>query len=423
MISPGRLWWLLKRDMKRGLSASYHDYKIRPLIQKWNWPFWNDAPMSVPVHVLTGEKDWQLCAWMLASFFHHTEHTWNVVIHDDGTLTEEIRREFSALFKTARIIPRAQADATLDAVLKPLPFAYEYRGMHPLALKIFDMPYYCEAPRFIMLDSDVLFFNHPREIMDWVGSGAKECWFNEDIAEGSLLPASDAIEDLGVKLWPRVNSGIALITKEAIDFEFCDRARPELHAEILDRVFFREQAAFRDVFIEPAFVRAAAGPVHDFARVVEEEHVTVEHDEPRRCAVVRHVENLQRKRVHAAVFVGKGEGLQDRIERGVRLRARDDPGGFEQGGKLAADLFGECAVVVDDDVPRMLCVMEKAREHPCAKLPVLLACEHMHRHGHRRVIPKRPAPFLDQGLDSIVVVTGTQAAFHFAFEQPPQPSR
>ncbi|MEO6739647.1 MAG: hypothetical protein ABIP20_05305 [Chthoniobacteraceae bacterium] len=227
MISPGRLWWLLKRDLKRGLSASYHDYKIRPLIQKWNWPFWNEAPMSVPVHVLTGEKDWQLCAWMLASFFHYTEQTWNIVIHDDGTLTEEIRREFSALFKTARIIPRAQADATLDAVLKPLPFAYEYRGMHPLALKIFDMPYYCEAPRFIMLDSDVLFFNHPREIMDWAESGAKECWFNEDIAEGSLLPERDALEDLGVKLWPRVNSGLALITKEAIDYEFCDRALGE----------------------------------------------------------------------------------------------------------------------------------------------------------------------------------------------------
>jgi len=227
MISPGRLWWLLKRDMKRGWSASYHDYKTRPLIQKWDWPFWNDAPMSVPIHVLTGEKDWQLCAWMLASFFHYTEHTWSVAIHDDGTLTEQIRRELASLFKNARIIPRAQADATLDAALKPLPFAYEYRGMHPLALKIFDMPYYCEAPRFLMLDSDVLFFNHPREIMDWVGNGAKECWFNEDIAEGSLVSEKESLEDLGVKLWPRVNSGIALITKEAIDFEFCDRVLGE----------------------------------------------------------------------------------------------------------------------------------------------------------------------------------------------------
>lgn len=227
MISPGRLWWLLKRDIRRGWSAAYHDYKVRPLIQKWIWPFWSDAPMSVPVHVLTGEKDWQLCAWMLASFIHHTEHTWKIVIHDDGTLTDIIRSELSALFKNARIISRKQADAELDNVLKPLPFCYEYRGMHPLALKIFDMPYFCEAPRFIMLDSDVLFFNHPREIMDWVGSSANECWFNEDVAEGSLIPEKDALEDLGVKLWPRVNSGIGLITKEAVNFEFCDRALGE----------------------------------------------------------------------------------------------------------------------------------------------------------------------------------------------------
>ena len=227
MISPGRLWWQLKRDAKRGWSASYHDYKVRPLIRNWSWPFWSDAPMSVPIHVLTGEKDWQLCAWMLASFFHYTEHTWNIVIHDDGTLTEEIRRELSTIFKTARIIPRAQADATLDAILKPLPFAYEYRGMHPLALRVFDMPYYCESPRFIQLDSDVLFFNHPREIMDWVGSGATECWFNEDNAECSLISEKESLEDLGVKLWPRVNAGLSLITKQAVDYEFCDRVLGE----------------------------------------------------------------------------------------------------------------------------------------------------------------------------------------------------
>jgi hypothetical protein len=243
MISPGRLWWLLKRDLKRGWDASYHDYKTKPRITKWSWPFWNDAPMPIPVHVLTGEKDWLLCAWMLASFFHHTEQTWNVVIHDDGTLTEEIRGELVRLFQTARIIPRAQADATLDRVLKPLPFSYEYRGMHPLALKVFDMPYYCESDRLIVLDSDVLFFNHPREIMDWAGSGAKECWFNEDVAEASLISEQDAWEDLNVKLWPRVNSGLCLITKEAIDFEFCERALGE--TSILKAMMWRvEQTLF-----------------------------------------------------------------------------------------------------------------------------------------------------------------------------------
>lgn len=227
MISPGRLWWLLRRDFRRGWAAAYHDYKVRPLIEEWSWPFWADAPMSVPVHILTGEKDWQLCAWMLASFIHHTEQTWKIVIHDDGTLTEAIRGKLAALFKNARFISRAQADSEMDRVLKPLPFCYEYRGMHPLALKLFDMPHFCEAPRFLMLDSDVLFFNHPREIMDWVGSGADECWFNEDVAEGSLISEKDALDDLGVKLWPRVNSGVGLVTKSAVDFEFCDRALGE----------------------------------------------------------------------------------------------------------------------------------------------------------------------------------------------------
>ena len=227
MISPGRLWWLISRDLRRGWDASYQDHKIRPLITHWTWPFWTEAPMPVPVHVLTGEKDWQLCAWMLASFFHCTEQNWNVVIHDDGTLTEGTRKQLGAIFKTARIIPRAQADATIEQTLQPLPFAYEYRGMHPLGLKLFDMPYYCEAERFIVLDSDVLFFNYPREIMDWIASGAKECWFNKDISDTTLITEANALEDLDVKLWPRVNSGLCLITKAAIDFEFCDRALGE----------------------------------------------------------------------------------------------------------------------------------------------------------------------------------------------------
>jgi len=243
MISPGRLWSRLARDVKRGWDATYHDYRVRPRIKRWNWPFWNEAPMPVPVHVLTGRNDWQLCAWMLASFFHYTEQTWNVVIHDDGTLTEDIRNELARLFKTARIIPRLQADATLDRVLKPLPFSYEYRGMHPLAIKVFDMPYYCEADRLIILDTDVLFFNYPREIMDWVHGGASECWFSGGVSEASLISAEDAWEDLQVKLWPCVNTGLCLLPKAALDLDFCERALGE--TSILKGMLWRvEQTLF-----------------------------------------------------------------------------------------------------------------------------------------------------------------------------------
>jgi hypothetical protein len=45
--------------------------------------------------------------------------------------------------------------------------------------------------------------------------------------EVSLLSAAEAREELGVKLWSRVNTGVCLLWKPAIDFDFCDRALAE----------------------------------------------------------------------------------------------------------------------------------------------------------------------------------------------------
>jgi hypothetical protein len=227
MMSPGRLWWLLRRDLKRGWDATYHDYKTKLRIEEWSWPFWKDTPQSVPVHVLTGAKDWELCAWMLASWFHFTEESWRVFIHDDGSLPEPARALFSKLFPHLQIISRDAADTKMDKVLAPYPFCHDYRNKHPLALKIFDFPAYTEGERFIVLDSDVLFFNYPSEIMQWVNGSAMECWFNEDVGEGSLITPDHARTDLGVKLWRQVNSGLCLVAKAAIDLDFCERALGE----------------------------------------------------------------------------------------------------------------------------------------------------------------------------------------------------
>jgi len=178
----------------------------------------------MPVHVLTGERDWRLAAWMLASWFHFSEHAWPVMVHDDGTLPGEGRQLFKKLFSNARIIDRREADAAVQPLLHPYPFCADYRKQHPLALKLFDVPHFTTGGRFCVFDSDLLFFNHPREILEWVTRGADECWFNEDVKEGSLVTAAEARNELGIKIWPRVNTGLCLLVKSAIDLDLCDRA-------------------------------------------------------------------------------------------------------------------------------------------------------------------------------------------------------
>jgi len=223
MASPGRLLWLLRRDLKRGWEAARHEYKVLPRIVDWSWPFWNETPQPVPIHVLTGEKDWRLAAWMLASWFHFSEHTWPIFIHDDGTLPQEARELIKKLFTNARIIDRKEADAAIEPLLRPYPFCADYRKLHPLALKLFDVPHFTTGDRFFLFDSDLLFFNYPGEILDWVSRGADECWFNEDVKEGALITAAEARSELGIKIWSRVNSGLCLLPKSAIDLDLCDR--------------------------------------------------------------------------------------------------------------------------------------------------------------------------------------------------------
>jgi hypothetical protein len=89
------------------------------------------------------------------------------------------------------------------------------------------MPHFTTCERFLVIDSDVLFFAPPREIREWADGTKKECWFNEDAIEGSLISAAEARGELGVKLWSRVNTGLCLLWKPAIDLDFCDRALAE----------------------------------------------------------------------------------------------------------------------------------------------------------------------------------------------------
>ena len=250
MISPGRLWWLFRRDLKRGWDASYHDYKTLPRIVEWSWPFWNEPAREVPIHVLTGAKDWRLSAWMLASWFQFSEHSWPIIIHDDGTLPREGGAALLRLFKSARIIPRREADAKVGRFLKAYPFCEDFRRAHPLAMKIFDVPFFTPGERFMVFDSDLLFFNHPREILEWVSVESDECWFNEDVREGSLITGGEAQEELDIKIWRRVNSGLCLLNKTAIDYDLCDRALaltslPRGHVWRIEQTLFMLCAAAR----------------------------------------------------------------------------------------------------------------------------------------------------------------------------------
>ncbi|MDD5261025.1 MAG: hypothetical protein PHD76_04170 [Methylacidiphilales bacterium] len=214
-MRPGRLWWWIQRDCKRGGRAAWHDHVTSKKILLWKHPGYPLA--EVPVCVLTGRETWLLTCWMLASWTHFTERSWKIVLHDDGTLTPEIISRLHAMFPHFSVVPLLESDAGMEPVLRTYPHCATYRKQHPLARKIFDVPFYCKEQRFILLDSDVLFFQKPVEILQWVDSGSEECRFNRDAQDALLVSPAEAEAKFSVKLWPQANSGICLLYRPALD--------------------------------------------------------------------------------------------------------------------------------------------------------------------------------------------------------------
>jgi len=160
---------------------------------------------------------------MLASWFHYTERNWEIIWHDDGSLDEAFVEQASTCIPGCQFVRKADADARMNPVLEAYPHLKRYRNEHPLGMKSFDMPHLTDADRFIILDADVLFFDRPGEILDWVDARDESCWFNRDAAEPAPITYADARERLGVELWHWVNSGLCLLNRDSIDFEFMER--------------------------------------------------------------------------------------------------------------------------------------------------------------------------------------------------------
>jgi hypothetical protein len=215
-MTPGRLLYILRRRFKLGVRHWFAEKVIWKQILNWRpngfWPF-----SPVPLHLLTNSNDWKMALWMLASFHETTQRRWLITLHEDGSLMEEDLENFWRIFPEIRIVRPKDAELRMARVLSNYPRCRDYRTRMPHALKCFDIPEFCEEYKYLMLDPDVLFFRSPAEILNWAeDSNMRGCWFNRDFQEPSPISPAQAVADLGVPLWPCVNTGLCLLERQTV---------------------------------------------------------------------------------------------------------------------------------------------------------------------------------------------------------------
>lgn len=174
------------------------------------------------------------------SFEHHTGRKWNFHIHEDGTVDDDARRKIRNVLPDVRLINREESDARASDVFLAHPKCYAQRKRHNLFLKFSDFAAFASGERFIVLDSDVVFFRRPGEIIEWVDSGKDTCRYNKDTREKYCLPRGPIEQSMQLEMWPRFNSGLILLPRASMDWQLAERFIGQFETTVHHPQFFEQ---------------------------------------------------------------------------------------------------------------------------------------------------------------------------------------
>jgi hypothetical protein len=168
----------------------------------------------------------------LKSFYHFTQARYPLVIHVQSIVPERALARLRTHFPGARIITQAEADAVVETWLDRKGFfrLVKARRRSPFMLKLTDFSILSAAVHLLTIDSDVIFFNRPSDLLVATEMPLQSNLFQRDPASTYNLSEERALEDLGVMLAPQVNTGIMLFPRESIELSRCEQylAHPEI---------------------------------------------------------------------------------------------------------------------------------------------------------------------------------------------------
>ena len=182
------------------------------------------ADASLEVHLVCCLKDYLCALWALKTFYFAAGVSYPLVVHLNGTMTTRALSRLRTHLPNARILEQQDIDGTVInwLVNHNCPRLQQVRSKNGFMLKLVDVNLLSEAPRLLVLDSDVLFFRRPDELLSAVRGTADGMLFQRDADSTYNLTLEEARTELGIDLAPRVNTGIMLFAKSAVDLCRCE---------------------------------------------------------------------------------------------------------------------------------------------------------------------------------------------------------
>lgn len=251
-------WFVtLRRLQHEGFANAYHRRRLWKAVLQLP-PVVTD-PVSdgaVEVHLVCCQSDYLCALWSLKTFYRASQATYPLVVHMNGRMSALARRRLRRHLPHAKLIGAAEADATVNEWLSShgCPRLLEARSRNPFLVKLIDVHVLSNASSIVLLDSDILFFARPDELLAAVEDTVRAVdYFQRDAGTTYNVTIDEARNVLGIPLVPAVNTGIAVLDRATVDLVRCEQLMG--HASVSRSTGWIEQTLYALVASEKRRVR------------------------------------------------------------------------------------------------------------------------------------------------------------------------
>ena len=172
------------------------------------------------VHTLICHRDVTMALRCLASFVQCVAGA-RLVLHDDGTLTNEDIERLAEGLPISGIVRRGRADDAMREALRRYPACARARSENVLMLKLFDVALLGDEPDIRYCDTDILFFRRVSGLFDR-SADQPAAVFMRDPGHAYAARPWHLIGPEGMRLAGHLNSGLFLFPRDRFDLEFLE---------------------------------------------------------------------------------------------------------------------------------------------------------------------------------------------------------
>jgi hypothetical protein len=178
-----------------------------------------ESNKNTTVHGLVCHGHVDMAYINFSSLLKYSVQPIKLVIHDDGSLTEQDKAKLICL-QGAEVLSRPEADELMNPLLKKYPNCYKIRYEHPMFLKLLDIAL-LSSDDFGYCDTDVLFFRPFQGLFQWPDAKTSAIFMQDYIEAYSVFPWH-LIGTKKLSLPSKVNAGLMFVRKSAYDLDFVE---------------------------------------------------------------------------------------------------------------------------------------------------------------------------------------------------------